>query len=384
MSSKLAARDIDTSDPVLGRAPIREDLVRVRADYLSRVSASRGADPDLLRENLDPLLGLQPSTTADVLVFELPDELLSQVASGQISPLSIASSPPRVGSPCATIGFHSQSQMTAGEQKSMYGETLDFVPRNTTLLSRGRSVSVGKVVAVGGIIDVVNTMGHLSSGSGLLDENLSLVGVCFGAFCDESPDETERAARAEDAATVSSSSSASTPACAMARVPLGVVLSGLVLVSLLLPVVVSDVLLSMSSNRLILGRVDSEVANTAASLSSVVENQLAVTERLAITLGTQLASNFTDWRDEVAVLRTELQLIDGFGPLICDSYLNRGPKIVGVARAAQGGVVGWQTDDSNVTCQSVLNDSNPGQLAWTGVVQCPSTRAGRASTPRTS
>eukprot|EP00727_Mastigamoeba_balamuthi_P003422 m51a1_g13077 hypothetical protein (201) ;mRNA; r:114-774 len=171
---------------------------------------------------------------------------------------------------------------------------------------------------------------------------------------------------------------------ARARVPLGAVLVSLVLASLLLPVVVSSALLSISSNRLILGRVDAEVANTATSLASVVENQLVVTERLAWTLGGDLARNHTDAADEMAVLRAEYQLVAGFGGLACDSYLTRGTRLVGVVRAPQGGLATWRTDSSNVTCQSVLNVTAAGELAWTGEDQCPGTPAGRPSTPRTS
>eukprot|EP00727_Mastigamoeba_balamuthi_P006937 m51a1_g2864 hypothetical protein (320) ;mRNA; f:349254-350440 len=133
---------------------IRADALEARSEYISQLAASRDK-ADLYRENLDPVEQLRSSTNVDVLLFD---------------------------------------RHTRDELKEMYRSTtrVEVLPEPRALLHRNRSVSVGKIKAVGkGIISTVNTLEEMSSGSVLLDQDLNVVGINFGALSD-SPDPAPR------------------------------------------------------------------------------------------------------------------------------------------------------------------------------------------------
>eukprot|EP00727_Mastigamoeba_balamuthi_P003449 m51a1_g13100 hypothetical protein (315) ;mRNA; r:1292-2802 len=107
------------------------------------------------------------------------------------------------------------------------------------------------------------------------------------------------------------------------KAPFSLVLVLLVSLSIVIPVVVSDCLLSWSSNSLIQDRARTE----------------------------------TDWRDERAVRLASAQLLDSFGTRVCDAYFTSPDgKLWGVVRGPDGHNSTWTTNSSNITCQTVLTD----------------------------
>jgi len=141
---------------------MRNDLLEIRKQYLLELAQSKSTTTATYIENLDPYTSLPPSTTVDIVFFDVPPPLAA------VHGFSIADSLPKVDEPTILFGFHSP--------KNRGGDA--------STLQKYLSVSVGKVKEVGALVDVISSVNIGASGGPQLNSSLHVFGLMMGSFVD--------------------------------------------------------------------------------------------------------------------------------------------------------------------------------------------------------